>query len=76
MILNISNQKPPNVYDGQFHSKFAWWPTRIDDNRVAWLEKVNRRYVILDEGTWAGGYKYCWEYYTYKGVWRGKVRGD
>lgn len=50
-------------YDNkEWHKKFLWLPTRIDDSRIVWLETVWRQLIIDDEGSWAGGFKAHWEY--------------
>jgi len=44
---------------GEWHNWFAWYPVRVDNHRVAWLEVVNRRlvYVSKDDPRFYG-----WEY--------------
>jgi hypothetical protein len=44
MILNIrSNELQHREWERrtrQWHTKFLWFPMRVDDHRVVWLQKV------------------------------------
>lgn len=60
MIIKRKRAKPRDCRE--WHTVFLWWPTRISEDRIAWLETVMRRRIVDDEGCWAGGYIYHWEY--------------
>lgn len=75
MILNIAKGSRPNIYDGNWHNIFLLWPTRINDNQVAWLQTMSCRHVVIDEGTWAGGSR--WEFKNVDGsIYQGPIKGD
>ncbi len=44
------------------HRAFLWRPARISPHEIAWLETVERRLVVDNEGNYAGGYRDHWEY--------------
>ncbi len=46
----------------KMHRVFLWWPARVNQHEIAWLEFVDCRLVVDDEGNYAGGYRAHWEY--------------
>lgn len=78
MQFNIPLKPRPDPES--WSSRFAWLPTRISDSHVVWLERYLRRSVTVDEGCWAGGYKWRYEFAQRAGqpggVWAGPVQGE
>lgn len=77
MVFNIS-QPAKADYRG-WERRFAWWPTRINPKQIVWLESYLRMIEVVDEGGWAGGYKWRYHYDLPggqpDGAWRGPLQG-
>lgn len=50
--------------DREPHSWFAWRPVRLEDNRWAWLEKVERERAM----TWSLGHIYLYDGWIYRSI--------
>lgn len=64
-----------------WHRRFAWKPTRINDEYIIWLEHYWRKLIVVEEGNWAGGYKYRWAISTTEQnrdahTWLGPIQGS
>lgn len=60
--MRFNYPKKRKVNPEEWHFKFLWWPTRINEFTIVWLETVERKRVVDCEGNWAGGYMWHWEY--------------
>lgn len=60
----------------EWHWKFAFFPHRLSRTTIVWLEWYQRRMAVLDEGNWAGGFKFQWEYVSKYGQWMSEIHGD
>lgn len=41
MVLNLKRRKEFDL--NSWTEWFAWYPVRLDDNRVVWLQKIKRK---------------------------------
>ncbi len=71
MIFYIKKRPPkPEQPESEWKTRFAWWPIRVGENKIIWMESYLYKFVLLD--TWDDFYfRYKYQYYHRHEVWDG-----
>lgn len=48
MKFKIESVRVKSERNKKWHTWFAWYPVRINENEIVWLESVRRRGILVD----------------------------